>query len=183
MKKPHATTESGKPTKRESTDEHQVKREDMGARREQWKRHHRSRKPCRKAIYIYILFFTQSRSQISHPGQRPGTSRKQRPILVDSGGRSKQFPDRQWRLIQAKTTAASSRQSGDRAGTERIPERAETERDRVPRLQPIASGGPIRAEEAEAGLRPIQKGGSRAGDRRPPRDGAEDGRPPGRPTQ
>jgi hypothetical protein len=37
MKKPHASTESGKPTKRESADEHQVTREDMGARREQWK--------------------------------------------------------------------------------------------------------------------------------------------------
>jgi hypothetical protein len=53
MKKPHASTESGKLTKRESADEHQVMRENMGARREQRKRHHQSRKPCRKAIYIF----------------------------------------------------------------------------------------------------------------------------------
>jgi hypothetical protein len=57
MKKPHATTESGKPTKRESADEHQVMREDMGARQEQRKRHHWSRKPCRKTIYIFFDFF------------------------------------------------------------------------------------------------------------------------------
>jgi hypothetical protein len=57
MEKLHATTESGKPTKRESADEHQVTREDMGARREQRKRHHRSRKPCQKAIYIFFTLF------------------------------------------------------------------------------------------------------------------------------
>jgi hypothetical protein len=57
MKKPHASTESGKPTKRESADKHQVTREDMGARREQRKRHLRSRKPCRKAIYIFFSIF------------------------------------------------------------------------------------------------------------------------------
>jgi hypothetical protein len=54
MKKPQASTESGKPTKRESADEHQVTREDMGARQEQWKRHHRSRKPCRKVFFYSI---------------------------------------------------------------------------------------------------------------------------------
>jgi transcription initiation factor TFIID subunit TAF12 len=58
MKKPHASTESGKPTKRESADEHQVTRENMGARREQRKRHHRSRKPCWKAIYFYFYFYS-----------------------------------------------------------------------------------------------------------------------------
>jgi hypothetical protein len=56
MKKLHASMESGKPTKRESTDEHQVTREDMGARREQRKQHHGSRKPCRKAKKIQFFF-------------------------------------------------------------------------------------------------------------------------------
>jgi hypothetical protein len=52
MEKPHASTESGKPTKRESADEHQVTREDMSARREQRKRHHRNKKPCRKEFFF-----------------------------------------------------------------------------------------------------------------------------------
>jgi hypothetical protein len=71
MKKPHASTKSGKPTKRESADELQVRREDMGARREQRKRHHRSRKPCRKAILFLIFFdfFLENRPG-SHRGQR-----------------------------------------------------------------------------------------------------------------
>jgi hypothetical protein len=59
MKKPHASTESGKPTKRESADEHQVTREDMGARREQRKRHHRSRKPGRQFFFRFFFFYSQ----------------------------------------------------------------------------------------------------------------------------
>jgi hypothetical protein len=60
-KKPHASTKSGKPTKRESADELQVTREDMGARLEQQKRHHRSRKPCRKANFFDFFFWKTDR--------------------------------------------------------------------------------------------------------------------------
>jgi hypothetical protein len=73
MKKPHASTKSGKPTKRESADELQVTREDMGGRREERKRHHRSRKPCRKDFFFgKQIRISQRTKNTGHDGYQAG---------------------------------------------------------------------------------------------------------------
>jgi hypothetical protein len=92
MKKPHASTKSGKPTKRESADKLQVTREDMGARREQRKRHHRSRKPCRKAIFS--IFFFGKQIGISQRTKNTGHDRYQGRSRLAAGGRGRTRPDR-----------------------------------------------------------------------------------------
>jgi hypothetical protein len=143
--------------------------------------------------YIFFsIFFTQFRSQISHLGQRSGTSRKQRPIPVDSGGRSNQFPGSGGRSRPkpplparggAETDAGSIPGDRWRAETERILGRAETERDRVRGCSRWRAEGRSGRRKQRPGRGRSKTRGSRAGDRRPPRDGAydavEEGRPPG----
>jgi hypothetical protein len=174
MKKPHASTESGKPTKKESADEHQVTRKDTGARREQRRRHHR--KPCRKATFFLIFFHAlESTDQLDRDrwnsrfgdlaearGRREGDGRRttaggRRP--EDEGRRTKaggRRPENDGQGAAARGRAAAKGRRPVDGGPSGI--RPGAQRSRETKLG-SARDGRSGAGQAETGLRSGRRGG------------------------
>jgi hypothetical protein len=108
----------------------------MGARQEQRKRHHCSRKPCRKVIF----FITQAQKQIGaecllelSQSREPGTPMRPIPPVPEPSLQDQRLTDRFWtdRAVSGRRMGRSGGGRADRAAAGRIERRLGRRRSQI----------------------------------------------------